>query len=155
MFAAPLALGPLDGDANVKTKANEPGKTFACDVREPGSVNVCDLRHKPVVIAFMFTRLAKCAPQLDRVDQVRAAFPKVNFLGVIVRESKQSAAQIVRRHSWRFPVVFDRDGEVSNIYGIGGCPTTVFAYKGGRVRDTRLGNLTAAQLRAETQRIAG
>lgn len=155
VFAAPLATGPLDGDANVKTKANQPGKTFACDVREPGAVNVCDLRQKPVVMTFMFTRFANCAPQLDRIERVRGQFPEVNFLGVIIKEPKKKAAAMVRSHRWGFPVVLDRDGEVSNIYGIGGCPTTVFAAKGGRVRSTRLGELSVAQLRAAIGRIVG
>lgn len=154
VFAAPLAIGPYDADANVKTKSNQPGKTMACDVREAGVVNVCDLRRKPVVMTFMFTRLANCAPQMDRVQQVQSAFPGVNFLGVIIRESKKSAASLVRTHGWSFPVVMDRDGEVSNIYGIGGCPTTVFASKGGRVRATRVGELSVAQLRRQIQAIA-
>jgi peroxiredoxin len=155
VFAAPLATGPLDGDANIKIKSNQPGKTFACDVREPGAVNICDLRRKPVVVTFMFTRLAKCAPQLDRVERVRSEFPQVNFLGVIIREPKAGAARIVRAHRWGFPVVLDRDGEISNIYGIGGCPTMVFAYKGGKVRDTRIGELSEPQLRIEIRKIAG
>jgi peroxiredoxin len=155
VFAAPLATGPLDGDANIKIKANQPGKTMACDVREAGAVNVCDLRRKPVVMTFMFTRLADCAPQFDRVEHVRASFPQVNFVGVIIREPKASAAQLVRKHGWGFPVVVDRDGQVSNIYGIGGCPTTVFASKGGKVRATRLGKLSEAQLKAQIGRIAG
>jgi peroxiredoxin len=152
LFAAPLATGPLDGDANVKARASQPGHTLACNVRESGAVNVCDLRKKPVVMTFMFTRLADCAPQLDRVERVRSQFPNVNFVGVIIRQKKADAAKLVRTHHWGFPVLLDRDGEVSNIYGIGGCPTTIFARKGGRVRATRLGKLTEAQLRAEVKR---
>lgn len=154
VFAAPLATGPLDGDANIKARASQPGKRMACAVREAGAVNVCDLRRKPVVMTFMFTRLAKCTPLLDRIQGIQGSFPGVNFLGVIIREQKKSAAQLVRRHGWTFPVVMDRDGEISNMYGIGGCPTTVFAFEGGRVRDTRLGNLSDAQLRAEIRAIS-
>jgi peroxiredoxin len=155
VFAAPLATGPFDADANVKTKANQPGKTMACDVREPGVMNVCELRKKPVVVSFMFTRFANCAPQLDRVNAVRSEFPQVNFVGVIIREPKKKAAQIVRDHGWGFPLMLDRDGEVSNIYGISGCPTTIFARKGGRITATRIGELSEAQLRAEIRKIAG
>jgi peroxiredoxin len=155
VFAAPLATGPLDGDANVRTKANQPGHTMACDVRMTGALNVCELRRKPVVMTFMFTRFAHCAPQLDRVERVRPEFPQVNFVGVIIKEPKEKAAKLVREHGWRFPVLLDRDGEVSNIYGIGGCPTTVFAAAGGKVRSTRLGELSTAQLRAAIRRIAG
>jgi peroxiredoxin len=147
-FAAPSATGKLEGDANVKERASQPGKTFACDVHGPDVVNLCDLRKKPVVMTFMFTRFANCAPELDRVERLRSDFPQVNFVGVIVREPKDKAAALVRKHGWKFPVALDRDGQLSNIYGIGGCPTTVFAHRGGRVSDTRLGTLSDAQLRA-------
>jgi hypothetical protein len=48
----------------------------------------------------------------------------------------------------------DEDGSVVNLYGIGICPVTVFA-KGGRVEDTKLGNLTEAQLRRHVERLVG
>jgi hypothetical protein len=153
VFAAPLVLGPLDGDANIKTRDSQPGKTMACDVETEGALNVCDLRRKPVVMTFLFTRFADCAPQWDNIERVRDEFPQVNFVGVVIRQSKKSAAELVRKNGWGFPVVLDRDGQVSNIYGIGGCPTTVFAKRGGRVQATRLGKLTEAQLRREIGRL--
>jgi peroxiredoxin len=152
VFAAPLATGPLDGDANMKSTPSQPGHTMACDVHINGALNTCELRRKPVVMTFMFTRLADCTPQLDRVERIRREFPGVNFVGVIIRQKKKDAAKLVRAHHWGFPVLLDRDGEVSNIYGIGGCPTTVFARRGGRVRASIPGNLPLARLRAEIRR---
>jgi hypothetical protein len=59
----------------------------------------------------------------------------------------------VRRRGWTLPVGVDHDGAVANLYRVGGCPTTVFAYRGGRVRKTRLGPLTEDQLVAEAGRL--
>jgi hypothetical protein len=50
-------------------------------------------------------------------------------------------------------VAIDEDGAVANLYGVGGCPTTVFARAGGRVMDTELGNLTEARLRRQAERL--
>ena len=47
------------------------------------------------------------------------------------------------------------DGAIVNIYGVGGCPTTVFANAGGKVVDTKLGNLTEEQLRRQAGRLLG
>jgi hypothetical protein len=155
VFAAPLVTSPYDKDANIKTKPSQPGHTMACDVHTPGVVNVCDLRRKPVVMTFMFTRLANCTPQLDAIEGIRSRFPDVNFVGVIILEPKAKAAKLVREHHWTFPVVLDKDGAISDIYGIGGCPTTVFAARGGKVVSTRLGEVRGAQLRAAIRRVAG
>lgn len=148
VFAAPLATGNLDGDANIDSRR-------ACEVRGPGVLNVCDLRRKPTVIGFMFTRFAKCEPYLGRLEALQKEFPQVAFAGVIVGESRTGAAAVVRRNGWTFPVAYDRDGAVSNIYGIAGCPTTVLAEAGGKVLETRVKALrhTEAGLRAAVQRL--
>ena len=44
---------------------------------------------------------------------------------------------------------------MANLYGVGGCPTTVFANAGGTVARTRLGNLTEQELRAQAERLRG
>ncbi|MFL5825632.1 MAG: TlpA family protein disulfide reductase [Thermoleophilaceae bacterium] len=153
-FAAPLATGRLNGDANVKQKAtdsNQLGDKPACEVRGPGIFNVCDAESKPLVLTFIVTRQAKCAPQLDRIERVRGQFPGVNFVAVVSGDKRKKVAGLVRDHGWRFPVAVDHDGELVNVYGIGVCPTTVFAKRGGTVRVTKLGNLGEQQLAAQVR----
>jgi hypothetical protein len=108
-------------------------------------------RRGPVVVTFMFTRFADCAPQLDRVERARARVPGVTFVGVIVREPPGAAQRLVRERGWGYPVALDRDGQVSNVFGIGGCPTTVFADRGGKVRATRIGQLDEAAIVREAR----
>jgi hypothetical protein len=152
-FAAPLATGSIDADANVKANAKTPGKTLACAVHVPSALNGCDLRRRPSVMVFAGTRGANCLPGFDRVERVRRAFPQVNFAGILIRMGHGDAAKTVRKGGWGFPIAFDRDGQLTNVYGIGVCPTTVFAKRGGKVLTTKLGKLTDAQLRAEIRRI--
>ena len=45
----------------------------------------------------------------------------------------------------------DQDGAVANLYGVGGCPTTVFAKPGGKVTGTKLGNVTEQELRTRAE----
>ena len=146
-FAAPLVDGP-EKDANVVPRANKSSSvTAACDVHVPGSLNICDQEDKPVVISFLFLRGADCEPQFDRLDRVARQFAgKVNFIGVFFERDRGKVRDAVKKHRWSFPVVVDRDGAVSNLYAVGGCPTTVFADRGGRVRATRTGNLDERQL---------
>jgi hypothetical protein len=152
-FAAPLATGTVDKDVNIKATRKEPGRTFACAVHIRSALNGCDLRRRPSVIVFAGTRGANCLPGFARIERVREAFPQVNFAGILIRMNLGDAARTVRRGGWGFPVAFDRDGQLTNVFGIGVCPATVFARKGGRVLTTRLGRLTDAQLRAQIRRI--
>ena len=146
-FAAPLVDGP-DKDANVIPRSADTDDTKACEVRVPGSINICDYLDKPVVLSFLFVRGAKCEPQFDRLERVRREFgDRVNFIGVFFDRDRDKVREIVGKHAWRFPIAVDRDGAVTNVYAVGGCPTTVFADAGGRVRETRKGELSEQQLR--------
>jgi hypothetical protein len=152
-FAAPLATGSLVGDVNIKANPKEPGKTLACSVHVDGALNGCDLRKKPSVLVFAGTRGADCLPGFDRIERVQADFPQVNFAGILIRMGHDDAAKTVRKGGWEFPIAYDRDGQLTNVYGIGVCPATVLARKGGRVAVTLLGKVSDAQLRAQIRNL--
>jgi AhpC/TSA family len=158
-FAAPDARSGLDFDANLCQKPADCnpqiGTRPACDVpRAEGVVNVCDLREKPLVLTFIFDRGADCYPQVDRTERVMADLPEVNFATVFfTHKEPNEVRRLVEERRWRQPVALDRDGGVANIYGVGGCPTTVFTRAGGRVVATKLGNLTEAELREQARRL--
>jgi hypothetical protein len=145
-FAAPLIDGP-DKDANVVPRGNDSNITPACDVHVPGSLNICSQWDKPVVLSFLFVRGAKCEPQFDRMERVRRKFgDRVNFIGVFFDRDRGRIRDVAAKHAWHFPLVVDHDGAVTNLYAVGGCPTTVFAERGGKVRQTVNGNIDERRL---------
>jgi hypothetical protein len=156
-FAAPLATGDLTGGANVCQRRGCPkdaGPVPACDVVSLQVLNVCELWRRPLVLTFVFDRGADCFPQVDRVERMRRSVPGVSFAAVYFsRKPRDEVRLIVERRGWREPVGLDRDGAVVNLYRVGGCPTTVFALRGGRVLHTLLGNLTEAQLRSNAREL--
>jgi len=52
----------------------------------------------------------------------------------------------VRRHGWDFPVGWDRDGVLANLYGVAVCPHITYARWPGRVHGTNLGTVTRREL---------
>jgi hypothetical protein len=82
--------------------------------------------------------------------------PGVRFVTVYFSHKDRTDVQgLIRARGWTQPVALDSDGQVANLYRVGGCPTTVFARTGGRVARTRLGNLTEAELRRAAERLEG
>jgi AhpC/TSA family len=155
-FAAPLAGGDLDGDANVRQSSGD-GKKTACEVRGPGVLNSCDLRRggRPVVLTFIVTRGANCEPQLDRVERMRREFPDVRFVGVVSGDKRADVERLAAKRGWGFPIGVDPDGAVVTLAGVGVCPTTSFADARGIVRRNELGNLNVDKLRADVREVAG
>lgn len=158
-FAVPLALSDLDGDANVATEANQgqAGRVPACAVRDPRALNICRLAAgRPVVLAFAFDRAGKaCAQQLDDLERVRRRHPQVAVAAVFVRGDRDALRREIRTRGWRFPVGWDRDGAVANLYGVGGCPTITFAGPGRLVRATTTGRLGRPELDRRFAALAG
>jgi hypothetical protein len=157
-FAVPTALGPIDADANIATKAGEgqAGKRAACTVRGADILNGCALRESgPLVLAFFAIRSRECVAQLDAMQRVGARLPGVRLAAIAIRGDRGDLREIVRRHGWTFPVGYDRDGALSNAYHVQVCPQLTFARRGGRVVETTFGALGPAALLVKARRLAG
>jgi thiol-disulfide isomerase/thioredoxin len=158
-FAVPDARGSVDGDANVYqddfSSAALPcpadqRRAPACRIHLGGTIRVCDYFQRPLVISFWFTKGGDCETQQDVVSAVSQRYRgRVNFLSIDIRDSRDTVRGLLRERHWRMPVGFDRDGAVSNIYRVGGCPTIVYAYPGGILRNASIGQLDAGQLSAK------
>lgn len=156
-FAAPAAVGGPPGDANLAEDDRGPDgkrRTPACEVHGRRIVTICDSFDRPLALMFVFARCPDCVRQLDAAERLRRRFPGVGFVAVIVRDSRRSAARLVRSHGWRFPVALDADGAVSTAYSVVVAPTTVFAAPGGIVRSTAVGELSGAGLARRARALA-
>ena len=151
-FATPLALSSLNGDANVARRpgSGASGQRPACQVRGPDVFNVCDLAARsPVVLAFFITRGgSECRRQLDVMQRLAPRYRAVRFAAVAVRGDRGDLRSLIRHRGWTFPIGFDHDGAVANLYGVAVCPTIVFAYPGRRTMRTDFGYLSESRLDA-------
>jgi AhpC/TSA family len=156
-FAMPLALSDLEGDSNIATRRNQggAGKLPACSVRGPRILNSCQLAERgPVALAFYASRAGKaCRTQLDVVERVRRDFPGVQFAAVAIRGNRGDLKSLIRESGLRYPVGYDHDGQVANLYRVAGCPTMTFAYPGGIVMHTYLGLLDEERLSGVVRRL--
>ena len=150
-FAVPDVRADASGDANIaQDDCDAPRipcpsgsrRTPACQVSLPGAIRVCDLFNRPLVLSFWFTRGGDCENQEDVFEDAYRRFKqKVNFLAIDVRDSEEEVRKLIAQHHWTHPVGLDRDGALSNLYRVGGCPTFVYAYPGGILQSTSIGQL--------------
>jgi hypothetical protein len=155
-FAVPVAAGSLEGDANVyqddcgsSSLPCPEGSTRvpACRITVAGAIRVCDLFDRPLVISFWFGTTGSCEAQQDVVSTVAARYRgRVNFLSLDVRDARGSVRELVRRHDWKMPVGFDRDGAVAELYRVAACPTFAYAYPGGTLQSAGIGELDVGAL---------
>lgn len=156
-FAVPLALGSLDGDADIATHADdgEAGRVPACAERGPQILNVCQLYEQgPLVLAF-FVDGGSCTSVLAQMQALVASFPRVRFAAVAAGGRRSSLRALVHRLKIGFPVGIDSDGAVAALYKVLTCPQVDFAYRGGVVQArAQLGAASLASLRARVRALA-
>jgi hypothetical protein len=157
-FAAPLATGHLQGDANVKQlpgQSNQLGAVPACQVHLPGSITSCELARKPLVLSVIVPGASRCEAQLDLFERILPRYPRAQFAAIVSGAKLGTVASLVRKHGWTFPVAVDHDLSVFNLYRVAVCPTTIFARPGGRVERTSIHPLDESQVAAGLRAVGG
>jgi hypothetical protein len=162
-FAVPDARTDASGDANIAQDdcdaaripcPSDEARTPACRVDVPGAIRVCDLFSKPLVLSFWFTRGGDCEDQEDVFERAYRRYSgRVNFLAIDVRDSDSEVRKLIAARHWTHPIGLDRDGALSNLYRVGGCPTFVYAYPGGILQATSIGQLDAPSFFANVQEL--
>lgn len=162
-FALPDARTDASGDANIAQDdcdaaripcPSDDARTPACRVDVPGAIRVCDLFNKPLVLSFWFTRGGDCEDQEDVFERAYRRYSgRVNFLAIDVRDSDSEVRKLIAARHWTHPIGLDRDGALSNLYRVGGCPTFVYAYPGGILQATSIGQLDAPRFFANVQEL--
>lgn len=150
-FAVPDVRSDLEGDANIAQDdcsvsqvpcPDDERRTPACEVDLEGALRVCDYFAKPLVLSFWFTRGGDCEAQQDVFEAVyRRERQRANFLAVNVRDDRDEVRSLAEDHGWTHPIGLDADGALSNRYRVGGCPTFLYAFPGGILHATSIGEL--------------
>ena len=123
-FAVPNAAGSLEGDANVAQDDCESAQTPcpqsarrkpACRIRTPGAIRVCDFFNRPLVLSFWFSRGGKLRRTAGCGRPGLRALPWTGELPLARRARRpRHRSRPGRRHGWRMPVGYDRDGAVGS-----------------------------------------
>jgi hypothetical protein len=153
-FVAPLATSTLNGDANLNPHCNAAHPN-------PRALNLCpwSARRAPIVLGLFVPASSDCTRQIDTMQTVSRRFSgrQVQFAAVAVRTGRSSAAKLVRSHHWTFPVAYDRDGALGEIYGVEVCPMVELIRRGGVVKFRLTGDgwLSPATLAAKVRELVG
>jgi hypothetical protein len=143
-FAVPLALGAVNGDADIATHADEgeAGKRPACSVRGAGILNVCELYEQGPVVLALFVDAGSCPRVLSEMQALARVgghrFSGVRFAGVALKGERGPLRRLMRARRLSIPIGFDRDGALASLYNVVSCAQVTFAYPGGVVQSRPL-----------------
>ena len=142
---------PAEKNPTGESPRGEAGRAapdFVLEMPGGGTLRLSDLQGKPLVLNFWATW---CPPCRREMPELQNAFEKyeaqgLQMVAVNLQETDAKVRDFVEEFGLTFPTVIDRDGELPDVYRLGGpvrgIPSTYFIDATGVIRDRFFGPLT-------------
>ena len=139
-FAASLALGALALPALAGAPI-KPAPAFDLPSRDGKDVKLAQYKGQVVMINFWASWCGPCRKEMPLLESIYKKYNKLGFvlLGVNVEPDSKAATEWLKQTPVSFPVLFDKDSKVSQMYDVASMPSTVIIDRKGNVRELHKG----------------
>lgn len=109
-------------------KQGAPAPDFVLPVLGGETMKLSDLRGQGVVLNFWGTWCPPCREEMPALDSAHQKFKDkgVQVIGVNIGESDVVVSSFMEKYQLSFPMLMDRNSEISRLYQVGNLPQTVF-----------------------------
>ena len=109
---------------------------FTLQSREGSSVSLVDFRGQVVMINFWATWCGPCREEMPHLEALHRRYSGLGFtlLGVNVEENSADAVAWLEEMPVSFPILFDPENQVTELYDVVAMPSTVLVDRQGNVR---------------------
>ena len=129
------AIG-LSGLAVARAGTPEPAPDFALPAMDGGELRLSDLKGQVVMINFWATWCGPCRQEMPLLQQLQVKYEPLGFtlVGINVEPESAGARTWLEKVPVTFPILFDRQNQVAERFGVQGMPSSVFIDRTGKVR---------------------
>lgn len=134
--ASAYALLIALGSASTTLAADMQAPTFALPNKVGETIDLSKLKGQVVMLNFWASWCGPCRTEMPLMDQIYKKYSAAGFtlLGVNVDTDSTDAQKFLSQVPVSFPIAFDRDNKVSQLYNVSAMPSTVFIDRKGNVR---------------------
>jgi peroxiredoxin len=120
-----------------------------------GEVQLSDLRGRVVILNFWATWCPPCRQEMPEFVRIYSAKQGqgLEIVAVDLQEAESQVQGFVDEFGMRFPILFDRSGEVARTYRVNQLPVTLIIDRDGVVRSAKYGPVTPEFLQAELDKV--
>lgn len=126
---------------------------FTLKSNQAKNIRLQDLRGQVVMLNFWASWCGPCRQEMPLMDDIYKKYEKLGFtiLAVNVDEDSADADDFLNSVPVSFPVLYDNDSKVSELYEVDAMPTTVMIDKDGNKRFLHRGYKEGYELDYEKQ----
>ncbi len=115
---------------------NSPAPEFTLPEKGGGQVDLAKYKGQVVMINFWASWCGPCRQEMPLLEDIYKKYNKLGFtlIGVNVEPDSKAADDWLKATPVTFPVGYDKDSKVSQLFSVAGMPTTVIIDRKGNVR---------------------
>ena len=109
---------------------------FALKADNGRNVRLREMRGQVVMLNFWATWCGPCREEMPKLEQLYVKYRPAGFtlLGVNIDDNPKNALSMAKKLGVSFPILFDRDKQVSKLYKVDAMPSTVLIDRDGKTR---------------------
>ena len=125
-------------------KVGDLAPNFTLKSATGANLRLSEFRGEVVMINFWATWCGPCRQEMPVLEKLYSRYRDVGFelLGVSIDENSAKARNMAKRLKVNYPILFDLEKDVSELYDVDAMPTTVIVDRDGRVRHIYRGYLS-------------
>lgn len=143
---------PIENDAEIHAAAhvNFQAPDLALTTLDGAPVALADLRGKVVLINFWATWCPPCRSEMPEILAAAQAHPN-DFVVLAINsgETDTQVQQFAQEFHLTFPVLLDRESQVTRDYQVLALPTSFFVDRNGIIRAANVGAISRAYIEAQ------
>ncbi|MCB1697420.1 MAG: TlpA family protein disulfide reductase [Pseudomonadales bacterium] len=133
--------------------ATGPAANFTLKSAGGENIRLSEYRGQVVLLNFWASWCGPCRQEMPELDALHRKYASLGFtvFGVNVEQDRAMAAKILRDIPVSFPILFDDDNVVSQLYEVDAMPVTVLVDRYGDIRFMHRGYKPGYELEYEQQ----
>ena len=113
-----------------------PAPQFTLDARGGSQVNLAQYKGQVVMLNFWASWCGPCRQEMPLLEDIYKKYNKLGFtlIGVNVEPDSKAADDWLKQTPVSFPILYDKNSKVSQLYDVSGMPSTVIIDRKGNLR---------------------
>lgn len=126
---------------------------FTLKSRSGKNIKLSELRGQVVMINFWASWCGPCRKEMPVLEKLYKKYKSLGFviLGVNVDDKKSQAEYLLKQIPISFPILFDSNKKISEIYNVTAMPSSFFIDRDGKLRSEHKGYLPAYDMLYESE----